>query len=101
MIKACIKFTTLAEKFNRVLNQLEEEQSQDVFGMPKVGLKDTPTTIVFENSQRRLGEIEHAFVYHMNLLIEELHLRTTEETQFLCLLVRLDYNQFYNKSENK
>ncbi|ORE20229.1 hypothetical protein BCV71DRAFT_89003 [Rhizopus microsporus] len=101
LIKACIKFTTLAEKFNRVLNQLEEEQSQDVFGMPKVGLKDTPTTIVFENSQRRLGEIEHAFVYHMNLLIEELHLRTTEETQFLCLLVRLDYNQFYNKNENK
>lgn len=87
-------FTTQAEKYNTLLEALEEEQKVDRYGIPK--LSDT-TTAVFESTNRALSKIEESFLYHMKLLIDALNFYSAQETvQFLCLVVRLDYNQFYN-----
>jgi gamma-tubulin complex component 2 len=95
---SCVAFTTQAEKYNSLLMDLEEEQAVDRFGIPKSGLADT-SSVRFVNTNRSLTKIEESFQYHMKLLIDALNFYSAQETaQFLCLVVRLDYNQFYNNA---
>lgn len=91
-------FTTQAEKYSNLLSVLEDGQSVDKFGVPKSGLHDTATAL-FDNANRSLSKIEDSFSYHMKLLIDALNFYSAQETiQYLCLVVRLDYNQFYNNA---
>jgi gamma-tubulin complex component 2 len=51
---------------------------------------------LMEQAMKRLNEFEDGFVYHIKLLIDALNFYSATETvQYLCLVVRLDYNQFY------
>jgi gamma-tubulin complex component 2 len=94
----CVTFTTQAEKYSSLLTVLEEEQAVDRFGIPKAGLVDT-SLVLFENFNRSLAKIEESFLKYMKLLINTLNLHSGQETvQFLCLVVRLDYNQFYSNA---
>lgn len=100
MIGSCRTFVTQAEKYTSLLEVLEQEQGIDQFGVPRAGLSDTSSS-VFETTKRSLSKIEESFLYHMKLLIEALNYFSAAETvQFLCLVVRLDYNQFYNNAIN-
>ncbi|KAG1302272.1 hypothetical protein G6F64_011071 [Rhizopus arrhizus] len=102
LIGSCVAFTTQAERYSSLLEQIEQEQRQSLFGMPRDGLGDTSSTILIENSQRALSKIEETFLYHMRLLMDALNFYSAAETtQFLCLVVRLDYNQFYNNSTTR
>jgi gamma-tubulin complex component 2 len=97
-----VAFTTQAERYSSLLEQIEQEQRQSLFGMPRDGLGDTSSTILIENSQRALSKIEETFLYHMRLLMDALNFYSAAETtQFLCLVVRLDYNQFYNNNTTR
>lgn len=99
MISSCVAFTTHAEKYNLLLKALEEEQKVDRYGVPKIS---DATTDLFESTNRTLSKIEESFLYHMKLLIDALNFYSAHDTvQFLCLVVRLDYNQFYNTKETK
>lgn len=91
-------FTTQAEKYSNLLTVLEEGQTVDRFGIPISRLHDT-TVALFDNANRSLSKIEDSFSYHMKLLIDALNFYSAQETvQYLCLVVRLDYNQFYNNA---
>ncbi|KAG0044239.1 hypothetical protein BGZ83_010512 [Gryganskiella cystojenkinii] len=91
LMNQCIKFAAYTDRFTRALiameAQLEEESATLV----------PPTQVQsIEQAMRRLNEFEQQFVYHLQLLIQALSFfSATETTQFLCLIVRLDYNQFY------
>ena len=96
---SCIAFTTQAEKFTDILAMLEKEKKPDQFGVPESSLHSNSSSTLHETTNRALSKIEESFLYHMKLLIDALNFYSTQETvQFLCLVVRLDYNQFYNNS---
>lgn len=98
MIGSCLQFSTQAENYTELLELLEQEQSINQFGVPNAGVNETSSNL-FESSARMLSKMEEAFLYHMCLLIEALNYYSAAETvQFLCLVVRLDYNQFYNNN---
>lgn len=99
---SCVVFATHTDRFVQLLKSMVEQQSPDEFGIPKGGLSDTAAAIQasFENTSRSLNKLEESFSYHMRLLIEALnYYSATETVQFLCLVVRLDYNQ-HHKSTN-
>lgn len=90
-------FATQAEKYTGILQALEEEQKIGRFGVPNAGLSESVAANRFESSVRLLTKMEESFSYHMKLLIEALNYYSAAETvEFLCLVVRLDYNQFYS-----
>ncbi|KAI9022773.1 Spc98 family-domain-containing protein [Phycomyces nitens] len=98
----CTYFTKLAEQFNEILNQLEDQQV-NVLGVPKggVGAKSTLAASL-ENSNLTLAKIEDAFLFHIGLLIEALnYYSATETVQFLSLVVRIDYNLFYKANTGR
>lgn len=98
MIGSCLQFAAQAENYTELLTHLEQEQRIGRFGLPNAGITETSSS-VFESSMRMLQKMEDAFLYHMSLLIEALNYYSAAETvQFLCLVVRLDYNQFYNNN---
>ncbi|KAI8642320.1 Spc98 family-domain-containing protein [Parasitella parasitica] len=98
LIGSCMSFTTQAEKYTNILAILQDGQTIDRFGVPIAGVHDT-TWASFENINRALSKIEDSFLYHMKLLIDALNFYSAQETvQYLCLVVRLDYNQFYNNA---
>ncbi|KAI7852825.1 Spc98 family-domain-containing protein [Circinella umbellata] len=102
LMTSCTVFVAQTERFSQLLNTLVEQQSLDQFGIPKGGLSEAfnHTQSAFENAQRTLIKIEETFSYHMKLLIDALnYYSATETVQFLCLVVRLDYNQ-YHKSKS-
>lgn len=73
----------------------------DQFGLPKAGLGDSIISR-FETTLKALAKMEETFMYHMKLLIDALNFYSASETvQFLCLVVRLDYNQYYNSNMPK
>ncbi|KAF8943777.1 hypothetical protein BGZ47_005073 [Haplosporangium gracile] len=91
LMSTCIKFTNYTDRFTRALmameNQLDEETAAKA-----------PSNQVqqIEQAMKRLNEFEDGFIYHIKLLIEALNFYSATETvQYLCLVVRLDYNQFY------
>ncbi|GAA5803659.1 hypothetical protein HPULCUR_009142 [Helicostylum pulchrum] len=98
LIGSCLQFAAQAENYTELLTHLEQEQRIGRFGLPNAGITETSSS-VFESSMRMLQKMEDAFLYHMSLLIEALNYYSAAETvQFLCLVVRLDYNQFYNNN---
>ncbi|KAI8385733.1 gamma-tubulin complex component protein [Blakeslea trispora] len=99
LMSSCIAFTTQAEKFTHVLTLLEKEKKPDQFGVPESSLQSDSSSTLYETTNGALSKIENSFLYHMKLLIDALNFYSTQETvQFLCLVVRLDYNQFYDNS---
>lgn len=102
LMTSCVVFATHTDRFVQLLKSMVEQQSPDEFGIPKGGLSDAAAAIQssFENTSRSLTKLEESFSYHMRLLIEALnYYSATETVQFLCLVVRLDYNQ-HHKSTN-
>ncbi|KAF9406891.1 hypothetical protein BGZ94_002913 [Podila epigama] len=91
LMSTCIKFTNYTDKFTRALLAMETQLDLD-----KAAMAPANQVQLIEQSMRRLNEFEDGFIYHLKLLIEALNFYSaTESVQFLCLVVRLDYNQFY------
>ncbi|KAG0326622.1 hypothetical protein BGZ99_009294 [Dissophora globulifera] len=91
LMSTCIKFTNYTDRFTRALMAMEVQLDEEAAAM-------APASQVqqIEQAMRRLNEFEDGFIYHLKLLIEALNFYSATETvQFLCLVVRLDYNQFY------
>jgi len=87
----CIKFAAYTDRFTRAIVAMEAqlEEEAETLTLP-------PQVQSIEQAMRRLNEFEQQFVYHVQLLIQALSFfSATETVQFLCLIVRLDYNQFY------
>ncbi|KAG0228795.1 hypothetical protein BGW42_001992 [Actinomortierella wolfii] len=91
LILTCIKFANYTEKFTRALSAMEIQLDDEA------AAKAPPSQIqLIEQAMRRLNEFEDGFLYHIKLLMEALHFYSATETvQFLCLVVRLDFNLFY------
>ena len=87
----CNKFAAYTDRFTRALMAMESQLVEESATMvPQAQVQS------IEQAMRRLNEFEQQFVYHLQLLIQALSFfSATETTQFLCLIVRLDYNQFY------
>lgn len=95
-MSCCVTFITYAERWHQILRTYEDQMAPGVLGVPKPG-PDASTTASLENTSRSLSRLEDMFLQHMKLLIDELNLcSATETVQFLCLVVRLDYNLFYD-----
>ncbi|KAL0138159.1 spc97 like protein [Mucor lusitanicus] len=98
LISSCMAFTSQAEKYSHLLTTLESSQTVDRFGVPISGLHDSAQAL-YDTANRTLSRLEDSFLYHMKLLIDALNFYSAQETvQYLCLVVRLDYNQFYNNA---
>ncbi|EPB92366.1 hypothetical protein HMPREF1544_00664 [Mucor circinelloides 1006PhL] len=98
LIGSCMAFTTQAEKYNHLLASLENSQTVDRFGVPISGLHESAQAM-YDIANRSLSRLEDSFLYHMKLLIDALNFYSAQETvQYLCLVVRLDYNQFYSNA---
>lgn len=98
---SCVVFAAHTEKFTQLLSLLEEQQTPNMFGIPRGELGDAAGAVAasFEKTNASLTKIEETFSYHIKLLIDALsYFSATETVQFLCLVVRLDYNQ-YHKSQ--
>ncbi|KAG0361519.1 hypothetical protein BG005_008109 [Podila minutissima] len=91
LMSTCIKFTNYTDKFTRALLAMETQLDSE-----KAVMAPANQVQLIEQAIRRLNEFEDGFIYHLKLLIEALNFYSaTESVQFLCLVVRLDYNQFY------
>ncbi|KAF9101127.1 hypothetical protein BGX27_011600 [Mortierella sp. AM989] len=91
LMSTCIKFTNYTDRFTRALTYMETQLDKEAGPMAPVN-----QILQIEQAMRRLNEFEDGFIYHLKLLIEALNFYSATETvQFLCLVVRLDYNQFY------
>ncbi|KAG0091455.1 hypothetical protein BGZ92_000657 [Podila epicladia] len=91
LMSTCIRFTNYTDKFTRALLAMETQLDPEKAVMAPVNQVQ-----LIEQAIRRLNEFEDGFIYHLKLLIEALNFYSaTESVQFLCLVVRLDYNQFY------
>ncbi|KAF9435799.1 hypothetical protein BGZ76_005507 [Entomortierella beljakovae] len=91
LMSTCIKFTNYTERFTRALTAMETQLDEEAAVMAPAN-----QTQQIEQAMRRLNEFDDGFTYHLKLLIEALNFYSATETvQFLCLVVRLDYNQFY------
>lgn len=91
LMSTCIKFTNYTDRFTRALMAMENQLDEETAAM-------APSNQVqqIEQAMKRLNEFEDGFIYHIKLLIEALNFYSATETvQYLCLVVRLDYNQFY------
>ncbi|KAF9174729.1 hypothetical protein BGX20_010127 [Mortierella sp. AD010] len=91
LMSTCIKFTNYTDRFTRALTAMETQLDDEATAM-------APSNQIQQIQQaiRRLSEFENGFTYHLKLLIDALNLYSATETvQFLCLVVRLDYNLFY------
>lgn len=95
----CTKFAKYTESFTGAVKVMNTVMDESMGGM-----MPPSQTEKIQKAIRRLNEFEDGFIYHMKILIDALnHFSATETVRFLCLVVRLDYNQFYanqNLSEN-
>ncbi|KAF9921599.1 hypothetical protein FBU30_008353 [Linnemannia zychae] len=96
LMSTCIKFTNYTDKFTRALIAMESQLETTTMAAPANQIQQ------IEQAMKRLNEFEDSFTYHIKLLIEALNFYSaTEAVQYLCLVVRLDYNQFYaNQNTN-
>ncbi|KAF9352327.1 hypothetical protein BGX26_009846 [Mortierella sp. AD094] len=91
LMSTCIKFTNYTDRFTRALTAMETQLDEEAAAMAPANQIQQ-----IEQAMRRLNEFEDGFTYHLKLLIEALNFYSATETvQFLCLVVRLDYNLFY------
>lgn len=100
-MNTCVLFANYTEKFTHALATLEKQYSSEKFGVASGKIGNT-SGITLEGQSRSLQKIEENFTYHMRLLIDALNYYSATETlQFLCLVVRLDYNSYYGKDQSK
>ncbi|CAO3595871.1 unnamed protein product [Absidia cylindrospora] len=98
LMNSCVKFSHQAERYTQLIQTMENQRS-GLSRMPKQGLDSKTIEAHFETAQRSLNKLEEGVAYHMKLLINALNLYSATETvQFLCLVMRLDYNAFYRDS---
>ncbi|KAG0201273.1 hypothetical protein BGX28_005846 [Mortierella sp. GBA30] len=91
LMSTCIKFTNYTDRFTRALIAMEAHLDEE-----EAAMASATQVQQIEQAMRRLNEFEDGFIYHLKLLIDALNFYSATETvQFLCLVVRLDYNQFY------
>ncbi|KAI9314839.1 gamma-tubulin complex component protein [Dichotomocladium elegans] len=98
LMTSCAIFATHTVRFTQLLKMLEDQQSPDTFGVPKGGVGEAAAAAKssFESTDKSLKKLEDSFSYHMKLLIDALsYYSATETVQFLCLVVRLNYNQHH------
>ncbi|CAO3686335.1 unnamed protein product [Umbelopsis ramanniana] len=101
LMTTCVLFANYTDKFTHALTVLEKQYSSEKFGVV-TGKFGNTSGITLESQSRSLHKIEENFSYHMKLLIDALNYYSATETlQFLCLVVRLDYNSYYGKDQNK
>ncbi|CAG8691693.1 4001_t:CDS:10, partial [Funneliformis mosseae] len=87
MIHTIVLFCLYHEKFIKSLISLESQVESSI-------------PLQMDSTDRTLHKFEDNFFYHIKLLIEALNFYSATETvQFLCLVVRLDYNLFYANQE--
>ena len=90
MIHTIVLFCLYHEKFTKSLSTLELQ----------VESASTSIPLQMDSIDRTLHKFEDNFFYHIKLLIEALNFYSATETvQFLCLVVRLDYNLYYANQE--
>ncbi|KAF9084684.1 hypothetical protein BGX23_010317 [Mortierella sp. AD031] len=91
LMSTCIKFANYTDRFTRALMAMENQLDEETVTMAPANQVQQ-----IEQAMKRLNEFEDGFIYHLKLLLEALHFYSATETvQYLCLVVRLDYNQFY------
>ncbi|CAG8631276.1 3384_t:CDS:10 [Acaulospora morrowiae] len=84
LVYTCVLFSNYTEKFTKSL----------------ISQVDSTSNLSMDQQERTLRKFEDNFIYHIKLLIEALNFYSATETvQFLCLVVRLDYNLFYANQE--
>ncbi|KAF9899436.1 hypothetical protein BX616_003034, partial [Lobosporangium transversale] len=97
LMSTCIKFTNYTDRFTRALMSMEIQLDPE-----RAATAPSNQGQQIEQAMKRLNEFEDSFVYHLKLLIDALNFYSASETvQFLCLVVRLDYNQFYTNQNSK
>ncbi|KAF9987740.1 hypothetical protein BGZ65_002119 [Modicella reniformis] len=102
LMAGCIRFAKYTDTCTAAVKTMNDLALKDYLGEAKVAMAPPSQVEKIQKAMQRLNEYETGFVYHMKLLIEALNLfSATETVRFLCLVVRLDYNQFYaNQSLN-
>ncbi|CAG8519786.1 4749_t:CDS:10 [Ambispora leptoticha] len=103
LVYVCVLFANYTDKFTKSLISLKNQLAginSNTGGNNNTSTVSSPslqTTI--EQQERTLSKFEDNFVYHVRLLIDALNFYSATETvQFLCLVVRLDYNQHYSQN---
>ncbi|KAF0466406.1 Spc98 family-domain-containing protein [Gigaspora margarita] len=89
LASACVLFSNTTEKFMKSLTILESQVES---------VTDPLQTDTQDRTLQQFEKFEEYFLYHIKLLIECLNFYSATETvQFLCLVVRLDYNLYFTK----
>ncbi|KAF7725246.1 hypothetical protein EC973_000334 [Apophysomyces ossiformis] len=102
----CVTFAGYAERCGHLLKTIESQAEPNLFGISKNDL-DASVMASLDNTSRALSSAEEVFYYHMKLLIKSLNDNHTEKeaVPFLPLVIRLDYNAYYDewirKDENR
>ncbi|CAG8475833.1 4583_t:CDS:10 [Paraglomus occultum] len=87
----CVLFANYTDKFRKSLMALKSQTDGNNSG-----------AVSLEQQEKTLHKFEDNFLYHIKLLIEALNFYSATETvQFLCLVVRLDYNLYYYNQPSK
>ncbi|RIB15601.1 gamma-tubulin complex component protein [Gigaspora rosea] len=87
LASACVLFSNTTEKFMKSLTILESQVES---------VTDPLQTDTQDRTLQQFEKFEEYFIYHIKLLIECLNFYSATETvQFLCLVVRLDYNLYF------
>ncbi|RUS24463.1 Spc98 family-domain-containing protein, partial [Jimgerdemannia flammicorona] len=109
LMSTCVLLTLTTDRFTRLLTTLDA-QLNGTLSVRTASVGSASGSVAggslgtgalsMEIQERALHKIEENFLYHMKLLIDALnYYSATETVQFLCLVVRLDYNTFYGKDK--
>lgn len=90
-MSTCTRFAKCAETYTSIVMSMNAVLDEETADMVTPGQKEE-----IQKAMALLNKLEEGFIHHMKFLIEALNLYSATETvRFLCLVVRLDYNQFY------
>ncbi|KAF9366693.1 hypothetical protein BGX34_010368 [Mortierella sp. NVP85] len=91
LMSTCTRFAKCAETYTSIVMSMNAALDDETADMVTPGQKEE-----IQKAMTLLNKLEEGFIHHMKFLIEALNLYSATETvRFLCLVVRLDYNQFY------
>ncbi|RUS20820.1 Spc98 family-domain-containing protein [Endogone sp. FLAS-F59071] len=101
LMSTCVLFTSTTDRFTRMLSSVDSQiNGTTSVRNGSVNSNSGSGSLSIEAQERVLHKLEENFLYHMKLLIDALNYYSAIETvQFLCLVVRLDYNTFYGKDK--
>ncbi|KAG9300602.1 hypothetical protein G9A89_005202 [Geosiphon pyriformis] len=95
LVYTCVLFANYTDKFAKSLISLQALVNPS---NTSVSNSNTSLSSALEQHDKTLHKFEDNFLYHIRLLIDALNFYSATETvQFLCLVVRLDYNQYYGQ----